>query len=282
LAAAITPFREGGDALDEAAFGPMLAFLDRGGLDGILALGTTGEGILLTVDERCRAAELFLAARPREGFAVAVHCGAQTTGDTVALSAHAAAAAADAVAVIAPPYFGLDAPALLAHFRAAAAACAPVPFYVYEFAARSGYAVPLSVVGDLREAASNFRGMKVSDTPFDAVEPYVIQGLDLFVGSEPLVLQGLDRGAAGAVSGLSAAFPEIVSALVHEQSRAAHEAVCELRRAIADLPFHASMKAVLAARGVPVGPDVRPPLRSLSDGERRAALGTLRLVGHPE
>ena len=38
--------------------------------------------------------------------------------------------------MIAPPYFPLDDAALLAHFAAAARACAPLPFYVYEFAAR--------------------------------------------------------------------------------------------------------------------------------------------------
>src|SRR5881398_3140712 len=102
LAAAVTPLRDGGEALDERAFGPMLALLSSGGIDGVLALGTTGEGILLSPEERRRAAELFLAARPHAGFAVAVHCGAQTTRDTEALSAHAAEAGADAVAVIAP------------------------------------------------------------------------------------------------------------------------------------------------------------------------------------
>ena len=58
LAAAVTPLRDGGTRLDEDAFGPVADFLAAGGLDGILALGTTGEGILLTVDERRRAAEL--------------------------------------------------------------------------------------------------------------------------------------------------------------------------------------------------------------------------------
>src|SRR5438132_980550 len=46
LAAAVTPLRDEGAALDEEAFGPYLEFLEAGGLDGILALGTTGEGIL--------------------------------------------------------------------------------------------------------------------------------------------------------------------------------------------------------------------------------------------
>ena len=88
-----------------------MGYLVDGGLDGILALGTTGEGILLREDERRRAAELFVAAAP-DGFDVAVHCGAQTTAETVALSEHAAEIGAAAVAVIGPPYYALDERAL--------------------------------------------------------------------------------------------------------------------------------------------------------------------------
>src|SRR5919197_1554902 len=102
LAAAVTPLVCGGETLDEDAFDPLVGFLESGGLDGLLALGTTGEGILLSAAERRRAAELFIAARP-EGFAVAVHCGAQTTRETEELAAHAADLGADAVAVIGPP-----------------------------------------------------------------------------------------------------------------------------------------------------------------------------------
>src|SRR6266481_6985769 len=146
LAAVLTPLRDGGTSLDDTAFGPYAAFLAQGGVDGILVCGTTGEGILLTLEERRCALELFLTAAREHTLAVAVHCGAQTTADTAALAEHAAASGADAVAVIAPPYFALDEDELLAHFATAARACAPTPFYVYEFAARSGYAVPLTVL----------------------------------------------------------------------------------------------------------------------------------------
>src|ERR1044071_1477571 len=103
LAAAVTPLRDDGAALDEEAFRPYLDFLAAAGLDGILALGTTGEGILLSAAERRR----------------------------------------------------------------------------------------------VRERAPTFRGLKVSDRPFEAVEPYLLDGLDVFVGAEELVLAGLARGAAG-------------------------------------------------------------------------------------
>ena len=104
LAAALTPLRDEGAALDEEAFRPYLDFLAEAGLDGILALGTTGEGILLSASERRRVAELFIQGAA-DGFDVAVHCGAQTTAETVALAAHAAETGADAVAVSYPAFF---------------------------------------------------------------------------------------------------------------------------------------------------------------------------------
>lgn len=278
IAAAVTPLTDGGDAPDDGAFEPFVAFLAAGGIDGLLACGTTGEGILLSVDERIRVAERFLEARP-DGFQIAVHAGAQTTVDTVRLARHANDAGADAVAVIAPPYFPLDAAELLAHLRAAADACAPLPFYVYEFAGRSGYATPLEVIERLRETAPNLAGLKVSDTPWEAVAPYLLEGLDVFVGSEPLVLEGLAHGAVGAVSGLATAFPEIVAALVHDRTEEAGRQVATLRRLLGPLPFHASLKTVLAARGVPIGQAVRPPLRELTPVERQLALAAARAVG---
>ena len=280
ITATVTPLMQSGSRLDEPVFEPLVRFLADGGSDGLLACGTTGEGVLLSVDERRRAAELFVDARP-DGFLVAVHAGAQSTADTVELATHAKEIGADAVAVIAPPYFPLDGAAVLAHLRSSAEACTPLPFYVYEFAARSGYAIPVSVIEQLRDDSPNLAGMKVSDTPWSAIAPYALEGLDLFVGSEPLVLEALEHGATGAVSGVATAFPEIVAALVHDRSAEARDHVTTLRRLLEPLPFQAALKAILRARGVPVRPDVRAPLRTLTDDELGIALGAARAVGGP-
>ena len=267
LAAAATPLRDGGRSLDEDAFAPLVDFLAGAGLDGLLALGTTGEGILLDVSERQRVAELFaeLAAGRLQ---VAVHCGAQTTADTVALAEHAAALSVAGVAVIAPPYFLLDDRALVEHFVAAAAACAPTPFYVYEFASTSGYAVPPPVIHELRERAPNLAGLKVSDTPWERFQPYLIEGLDVFVGPEALIARGIGAGAVGAVSALATAFPELVASCVREPSEEQAAKLADLRETIEGFPRHAALKRVLVRRGVPMSEDVRAPLRGLSHDER--------------
>jgi len=269
LAAALTPLR-GDDTLDEDAFAPYADFLAAGGLDGILALGTTGEGLLFSVPERRRVIELYVEAA-RGKLEVAVNAGAQSTADTVALAAHAAEAGADAVAVISPPYFPLDDESVLAHFAAAARACAPTPFYVYEFARASGYAVSPAVLARLREEATNLVGMKVSDTPYEAFEPFLHEGLDVFVGPEAFIGRGLEAGAVGAVSALGSAFPEHVARAVRGRS----DELAPLREALERFPRHAALKLVVARRGVPMPPNVRAPLRRLTADEERGLFDAL-------
>lgn len=278
LAAAATPLTDSGTRLDEDAFGSLLSFYGRAGLDGLLVLGTTGEGILLDDHERHRVAELAVAGA--RDMSVIVHCGAQTTRQTSALAAHAAQSGADGVAVIAPPYFAFEADELLEHFAAAAHACAPLPFYVYEYADRSGYEVPVEVVARLRERAANLVGMKVSDAPFARVAPYLVLGLDVFIGVEGCLPQGLAAGAVGAVSGLAAAFPELVQALVRDPTPERARLVESVRAVLSARPFQASIKAALTLRGLPLALDVRAPLRPLGDAAVAELRGELeRLLG---
>jgi N-acetylneuraminate lyase len=265
LAAAVTPLREG--RLDADAVGAYVDFLVGHGVDGLLALGTTGEGVMFPRGHRAEIARAFLEAAAGR-IEVAVHAGAQTTYDTVVLATQAAEDGASAVAVIAPPYFALEEEELLAYFVAAAAACAPVPFYLYEFEARSGYAIPLPVIERLGERAPNLAGMKVSDSPWERLEPYLIEGLDVFVGAESLLERGLAAGAAGAVSGLAGSFPDAVVPLVREPTAEAGQRAAALRAELQRFPFHAASKAALGFRGVPVGPEVSAPLRGLTDAEQ--------------
>jgi dihydrodipicolinate synthase/N-acetylneuraminate lyase len=262
IAAALTPLRD--DALDGDAVGPYVEFLAAGGLEGLLAMGTTGEGMLFDLAERKEIAGAFVDAAAGR-MQVAVHAGMQATRDTVALAEYAATIAADAVAVIPPPYFPLDDDALFVHLAAAARACAPVPFYVYEFERTSGYAVSREVLDRLRDAAPNLAGMKVSDSPYEKFARYLDVGLDVFVGPEAFIGRGTEAGAVGAVSALASAFPERVAAAVRDRS----DELASLRESIERFPRHAALKHIVRRRGVPVRPEVRPPLRLLTQAEER-------------
>jgi dihydrodipicolinate synthase/N-acetylneuraminate lyase len=269
LAAAVTPLSGEGGRIDDDGIAAVVEFYVRAGLAGILALGTTGEGILFSLDERRHAADEFVGAAHHR-FSVIVHCGAQTTHDTVMLAEHAASVGAAGVAVIPPPYFALDAESIWAHLDAAAHACAPTPFYVYEFAARSGYAVPIAVIERLRESAPNLAGLKVSDSPFESVRPYLLPGLDVFIGAEGLIAQGMALGAAGSVSGLASCLPEVIIDAVTHATAEMSERASRMRTSLEVAPFHSAMKFVLQRRGVAIDDVVRAPLQTVTDEQRSA------------
>ncbi|MDQ2674589.1 MAG: dihydrodipicolinate synthase family protein [Chloroflexota bacterium] len=265
IVAAVTPLSEDGAALDLACVPAYVDFLESHGADGVFACGTTGEGVLLSLDERRRTAEAYRGALRGK---LIVHAGAQTTADTTALASHAREIGADAVAVIPPPYFPLDDDALTGHFVAAARAAAPLPFFCYAFAPKSGYPLPVDVVRRIGASVDNLAGLKVSESPFERVEPYLELGLPVLVGSEPLITAGVARGAIGTVSGMASAFPDVVRAGLDAADEDAAGRLRALRDAMeASGQFIAAAKHVLGARGVPVGPGMRAPLRRLTADE---------------
>ena len=280
FAAALTPLRDGGTALDEAVFEPVRRTSSpTAGSTGSSRSGRRARGSLLSQRGAARGRSSSSSRPPRGRLAVAVHCGAQTTAETAALAAHAAEAGADAVAVIAPPFFPLDAPALEEHFAAAAAACAPLPFYVYEFAARSGYAVP-----DRGDRAAARAG----------AEPARAQGLGQAVGEGRAVparrtrhlrrRRGARRPRPRRRRGRCRLGPRrrcsrrSSPALVREPTQERSDEAERLRAALDRFPFQAAAKAVAARRGVPIRADVRPPLRTLTAGELERARAAVILV----
>jgi dihydrodipicolinate synthase/N-acetylneuraminate lyase len=268
VVAAVTPLSADGFALDLGAVPPYAEFLASHGADGVFACGTTGEGVLLSLGERRAVAEAF---RDAVAGTLVVHAGAQTTADTVALAVHALEIGADAVAVIPPPYFPLDAEALTAHFVAAARACAPLPFYCYAFAARSGYPLPNEVIRRIGASVDNLAGLKVSESPFERVAPYLELGLPVLIGNEPLIADGVAAGALGSVSGMAGAFPDVVRSALDAADEPAMARLRSLRAAMeASGQFIAAAKHALGRRGVPVGPAMRAPLRPLTADEAEA------------
>ena len=275
FAAALTPLRDGGAALDEGAVEPYVAFLAEGGVDGILVCGTTGEGILLTAAERMRLLELFIAAA-RGKLAVAAHCGAQTTAETAALAAHAAEAGADAVAVIGPPFFPLDEAALEEHFAAAAAACAPLAFYVYEFAARSGYAVPVAV--DRAAAASARRtcaGSRSPTSPGRRSSRTSSTGSTSSSAPSPWSRAGSTAVRPGPCRASRRCIPRSWRRSCASRTQELSDEAERLRSELDRFPFQAAAKVVAARRG---RADPARRARAASPAERRRARGARAAV----
>jgi dihydrodipicolinate synthase/N-acetylneuraminate lyase len=267
LAAAVTPLTGDGSDVDPEGCAEVAAYLAGHGVDGIFALGTTGEGLLLSHDERRRATRAFVAGAG--DVPVIVHAGALTTQASVELCASAAADGAAAVAALAPPGQRLDDAALVEYFTATAKACSPIPFYAYVYTARSGYPVTPDVLARARDRVANLIGAKVSDPDLKAVDAFLGHGYEVFVGAESLIPAALNAGAGGVVSGLAGALPEFVVHAVHARTDAAGAEVRALRSALGALPLHAALKRALVRIGLTIDVAVRPPLRPLTTSETR-------------
>ncbi|MFO8149708.1 MAG: dihydrodipicolinate synthase family protein [Trueperaceae bacterium] len=201
-----TPLDPEGARLDVTAIRPMVEYLVAGGVHGVFVNGTTGEGALLSIDERERTTAAFAEAAAGR-LAVIVQVGDASTAVSARLARHAASFGADGVAVVAPYYFEHDQAALERHVRAVAEAC-DVPTFLYDIPQRTsnGYGLEITrrlyadgVVVGSKDSSGNLPKM------LDLLD---LDGFTLLTGADHLALTTLQAGAAGMVTGPGGVFPE--------------------------------------------------------------------------
>jgi dihydrodipicolinate synthase/N-acetylneuraminate lyase len=96
-----------------------------------------------------------------------------------------------------------------------------------------------------------------------------------------LLPPALARGAAGSVSGLAAAFPDVVRRALDQPDNDAEARLTALRAAMERQPFIAAAKHVLRRRGVPISTSIRAPMRPLTSGEAAGLDAALEQIEAP-
>jgi len=261
LSAISTPFSASGE-VDLAAFEAHVDWLREAGLDGVFLAGTTGEGVLLEDDE---IAALVARAVGR-GVRVIAQVGRPSTPATARLARRAVELGADAVAAYVPWFYPAGDAEVRTHFEGLLEAADGTPAFLYNIPRRTVNDLTPAVAGEL--AREGFRGMKDSTGDFSRAEAYLdaVDGADfeLYVGSEPLALRAVRRGAAGAITGLAGARPDLFVALrdavASGDDAAAERVQTEIAAAKAEVAAEgssvAAVKRRVAARipGYPVVP----------------------------
>ena len=272
----VTPLDAAGD-LDRDATRRLVRFLIEQRIDAVFAGGTTGEGPLLSLDERKQLAEC--VAEAAEGrITVIIHTGCQNTRESRELARHAAAIGADATAAITPYFFTFSEDEVGRHYLALAEAAPDLPLLLYAFPGNAKNDVSPALLARLRERAPNIVGIKYSGDNLERVQDYIQaagEGGRVYTGNDSLMLSGLLLGTSGAVSGLAAPFPEALRELYDAfsagrwpEARRAQSRVRRLARVLGyGRPAH--LKAALAMRGLPGGP-VRAPMADLDEAGRAA------------
>lgn len=202
IPAPFTPFHPDGTIHPEVI--PAYANrLQKKGVIGVFINGTTGEGLLLTMDERKKMAEAWIDHQCAD-FRVIIHVGATSIEDSLELTRHAASIGAHAVSTMAPLFLKpQNVKALVDYCAIIADEAADMPFYFYHIPQITGQDFMMVEFLEYAEGKiPNLAGIKYSGTNIMDVllcAEYENQRMDIIYGQDEKLLAGLVFGLEGAI-----------------------------------------------------------------------------------
>lgn len=250
IAAMITPLVDG--KAEEKSLRRYVRWLIDGGIEGIFALGTTGEGVLLT-DDTWRAVMQAVTAEAQGSIPVAVQCGSIQLDITRRRIEWALHAGADAIALLPPLYYTYQDAQISEYYSLLLREYPSAAVYLYNIPKYANNAISPAVFAALRRDFPNIRGIKDSTATLASLEAMTAARCgDVLTGSDALVQETIDLGGAGVVSGAAAALPEFVAAAWREGTAGHGEKAQQLKALVKILHRHgtiASVRALLSQRG---------------------------------
>ena len=274
LPAVVTPL-DADERFAERPYEALLARIYQAGSHGIYVCGQTGEGLLQTVEQRKRVAEVSMAVSPRDK-QVIVHVGSHRTADAVELTRHANGLGVAAVSAL-PPFGPYPFSEIRAYYEAIAAA-AEVPVLVYYFPEISPAIQKIEQILELLEIP-NVAGLKFTD--FDLYKMRILKqaGAVVYNGRDEILAAGMLMGADGGIGTFYNVMPELFVAVYDcaqrgdwDGARAAQDKIVAAIRTILRFPLFPAIKQILAWSGIDCGPCIRP--RVALTAEQTAALRT--------
>jgi 4-hydroxy-tetrahydrodipicolinate synthase len=273
--ALVTPMRDG--AVDYASLERLVEHQIAEGIDGIVAVGTTGESPTLSPDEHIGVIRSIVGTVAGR-VPVVAGTGANATSEAVHLAREAEAAGADAMLQVTPYYNKPNQAGLLLHFGAVAEATAH-PIILYSVPARTGIEVAPETAARLFERYPHVCGIKEASESTDRVTRFAnLLGPDYLItsGNDNMTLPFMSCGAQGTISVASNGFVKDLVAMVaaarendFAAARAIHQRYADLFRLLFVEPNPVPVKQVLADAGIIASPEVRAPLAPLSSENAR-------------
>jgi 4-hydroxy-tetrahydrodipicolinate synthase len=274
-----TPFHPTGD-LDELSLRRVIDLFIAAGINGVTALGVTGEVARLDDEERRRVLQVVV---DQVGGRIGVVAGttAEGTRTCIAYSRHAHEAGATAVMVSPPRMAKLNSEAVIRHYKALADAV-DIEIVVQDYPPISGFAMEPALLARIAREIPRARTIKLEDPP----TPFKTSRILEAAGETPVrifgglggvfLLEELLAGAAGAMTGF--AFPEILVGIVSRfRAGQVDEAADLFYRSVPLMRFEfqegigmAIRKEVLHRRGALASPATRAPGASLDRATREA------------
>lgn len=278
--AVVTPFKNGD--LDLAAFEKLIEAQMAGGVDGIVAVGTTGESPTLSHEEREQI--IGLTVKLAKGSCkVLAGTGSNSTQHAIADTKAAEKLGVDGALIVAPYYNKPSQEGLFRHFQTIAQSTS-LPIVLYNIPGRCGVDIGADTVVRLAEACPNIVSIKEASGSVARVDELRVRLPEAFTilsGDDGLTLPFMAVGAVGVVSVASNLFPAEICALVRafssgdaKKARELHGKMFGIFKDLFIEPNPVPAKTALAWRGA-MSAEVRLPLCEMTEANQARLRKTL-------
>jgi len=256
------------------------------GVHGFWMAGTTGEGPILTDEQRDVVTRI--SAEVCKGRALSImHVGAISTASAVKAAKTARQVGCDAVCCLPPFFFPSSERSRIDHYKAVADAAGDLPFFVYNLPQLTQVETVPALMEKFVRAIPTLKGLKHSAPNFSDIRVFADMGLTCFSGNGAFPLPALTMGAVGTIDApLSLApwhYVALYNAWKSGDSARAQQLQDQIRQFI-DLVWMFGAppdvcKVVLSARlGVDCGRSI-PPVNRLTEDERREVMRVAESLG---
>ncbi len=276
ITALVTPFRQGQVAYDDLK--KLITHQIKGGINGLVPVGTTGESPTLSYDEHMEVIR-FVIAETRGRVPVIAGTGSNSTHEAVELTRLSHKAGADAMLVVAPYYNKPSQEGLFHHYSAIADAT-DKPIILYSIPGRCGVEISVGVVERLRAKFKHVAWIKEAGGSVDRVDQFkqaLGNSLVVLSGDDSLTLPFMAVGAEGVISVASNLYVREISqmvklALANDFTRAArvHRKLYPAFKTLFIEPNPVPIKRALVRAGIIGSAEVRPPLCNMNAANAEA------------
>ena len=282
--AIVTPFKNG--QLDEAALERLIKNQIKGGVEGIVPVGTTGESPTVDNDEHVRIIELSVKLAAGK-IKVLAGTGANSTSEAIVLTKAAEGVGADGSLQVAPYYNKPTPEGLYQHFKAIANNT-KLPIVLYSIPGRCGVEIGVPTVKRLAADCKNIVGIKEAGGNADRVSQLraaLGAKFEILSGDDSLTLPFMAVGAQGVISVASNVAPREVSNMVRafaagdvKKALAIHQKLYPLFKDLFIETNPVPVKAALAILGQ-MDEEYRLPLVRMSAANRATLKAAMKAAG---
>ncbi len=273
LPAIITPFTKE-NTIDRTGLEENIRFLEKGGVSGIVACGTTGESATLSTAEHMQVMDIAVECA---GVPVIAGTGSNNTTEAIELTRHAKDAGASGALIISPYYNKPNDQGLINHFSSIAEAV-DIPIILYNVPSRTGQDIPVDVIAQLAKL-DNIIGVKEASGSADKVSRIIENTMDedfkVTSGEDGLTLPLLSLGSCGVISVVANVVPDRMVKLVNsfntgdiETAQKMHYEIAPLIRALFSETNPIPVKRAVDMIGLNSG-GLRQPLAPISGANEK-------------